>query len=72
MGCETIDTTLGFASQPLNHSNFKIQKPYDIPVEQRYNFSNGVHTLRVIKTDKPHTRISKTGPRTEIRIQVNI
>ncbi|XP_071701734.1 citrate-binding protein-like [Rutidosis leptorrhynchoides] len=69
MGYEPIDTTLGFTSLPLNQSNFKIQKPYDIPIEQRYNFSEGVHTLRVIKTDKPHTRISKTGARTEIRIQ---
>ncbi|KAK9048580.1 hypothetical protein SSX86_032455 [Deinandra increscens subsp. villosa] len=64
-----IDTTLGFASQPLDQSNFDIQKPYDVPLDQRYNFINGVHKLWVFKTDKPHTRVSKTKPRTEIRIR---
>lgn len=66
---EAIDTTLGFVSQPLKHSNFHIQKPYDLPLQQRYDFSNGVHKLWVLKTDKPHSRNSKTGPRTEIRIR---
>ncbi|KAJ9564684.1 hypothetical protein OSB04_000650 [Centaurea solstitialis] len=69
MGCEAIDTSIGFASQPLDQSNFEIQKPYDVPVQQRYNFSHGVHKLWVLKTDKPHTRGSKTNPRTEIRIR---
>ncbi|KAK1423614.1 hypothetical protein QVD17_18919 [Tagetes erecta] len=68
-GCEPIDTTLGFVSQPLNQSNFDIQKPYDIPLEQRYSFSKGVHKLWVIKTDKPHSNTSHTRARTEIRIQ---
>ena len=72
IGCEPIDTTLGFISQPLNQSNFDIQKPYDVPLEHRYKFSNGVHQLWVIKTDKPHSTTSKTAPRTEIRIRVCI
>ncbi|KAK9048098.1 hypothetical protein SSX86_032939 [Deinandra increscens subsp. villosa] len=63
------DTTLGFVSQPLNQSNFEIQKSYDLPIEQRYNFANGVHKLWVFKTDKPHKRFSKTLPRTEIRVR---
>lgn len=72
MGSEPIDTTLGFVSQPLGRSNFRIQKPYDLPVDQRYSFIKGVHKLWVFKTDKPHSRKSKTNPRTEIRIQVKI
>ncbi|KAL4569248.1 hypothetical protein LXL04_024884 [Taraxacum kok-saghyz] len=67
--CEPIDTTLGFVSQPLNRSNLDIQKPYNLPVDQRYSFSKGVHKLWVFKTDKPHSKKSKTGPRTEIRIR---
>ncbi|KAK1423615.1 hypothetical protein QVD17_18920 [Tagetes erecta] len=69
MGQGPIDTTLGFVSQPLNPSNIHIQKPYDIPLSQRYKFDNGVHKLWVLKTDKPHSRTSKTLPRTEIRIR---
>lgn len=70
VGFETIDTTLGFVSKPLNESNFIIQKPYDVPLEQRYSYSHGVHKLWVIKTDKPHSETSNTNPRSEIRIQV--
>ncbi|KAK1423616.1 hypothetical protein QVD17_18921 [Tagetes erecta] len=69
MGCEPIDTTLGFVSLPLNQSTFHIQKPYDVPLEQRYSFSKGVHKLWVIKTDKPHSKTSHTRARTEIAIQ---
>ncbi|KAL7609679.1 citrate-binding protein [Lactuca sativa] len=69
VGFETIDTTLGFVSKPLNESNFIIQKPYDVPLEQRYSYSHGVHKLWVIKTDKPHSETSNTNPRSEIRIQ---
>ncbi|KAI3699208.1 hypothetical protein L2E82_43337 [Cichorium intybus] len=68
-GFGPIDTTLGFLSQPLNQSNFDIQKPYNLPVDQRYRFVDGVHKLWVFKTDKPHSRTSKTNPRTEIRIR---
>ncbi|KAI3699207.1 hypothetical protein L2E82_43336 [Cichorium intybus] len=68
-GCGPIDTTLGFLSQPLNRSNFDIQKPYNLPVNHRYNFLDGVHKLCVFKSDKPHSRTSRTGPRTEIRVR---
>ncbi|KAK9271900.1 hypothetical protein L1049_002265 [Liquidambar formosana] len=50
-------------------SNFDIQRPYDVPVNQRYSFVNGIRKLWVFSTDKPHTPTSKTAPRTEIRIQ---
>ncbi|XP_038989837.1 citrate-binding protein-like [Phoenix dactylifera] len=63
------DPTYGFISLPLNNSNFDIQKPYDLPVSERYSFINGIHKLWVLSTDKPHSLMSHTAPRTEIRIQ---
>ncbi|KAF5779167.1 putative concanavalin A-like lectin/glucanase domain superfamily, alginate lyase 2 [Helianthus annuus] len=69
MGGGPINTTTGFVAQPLDQSNFHIQKPYNVPLNQRYSFSNGVHKLWVLKTDKPHSKNSKTLPRTEIRFQ---
>ena len=65
-----IDPTEGFIPVLLNESNFVIQWPYDVPEDQRYSFINGVHKLWVYSSDKPHTPISKTKPRTEIRIKV--
>ncbi|KAI8005297.1 Citrate-binding protein [Camellia lanceoleosa] len=35
--------TDGFTNIPLTESNFKLQRPYDVPLEQRYSFQNGVH-----------------------------
>ncbi|XP_030535012.1 citrate-binding protein-like [Rhodamnia argentea] len=63
-----VDPTQGFVSLPLNRSNYNIQKPYDVPEDQRYSFSDGVHKCWVYSTDKPHTRTSLTKPRTEIAI----
>ncbi|XP_030461902.1 citrate-binding protein-like [Syzygium oleosum] len=64
-----IDPADGFTSLPLNQSNFQVQRPYDVPVDQRYSFEDGVHKLWVFDTDKPHTPTSQTEPRTEIRIR---
>jgi hypothetical protein len=44
--------------------------PYDIPLEQRYSFVNGVHRLWVYADDKPHNPNSNTQPRTEIQIKL--
>ncbi|XP_021692367.2 citrate-binding protein-like [Hevea brasiliensis] len=63
-----IDATKGFISLHLNHSNFVIQRPYDVPEHLRYSFKHGVHKLWVYSTDKPHSPTSSTNPRTEIRI----
>ncbi|PON83528.1 Alginate lyase [Trema orientale] len=63
-----FDPTEGFISLPLNQSNFVIQSPYDVPQNQRYSFVQGVHRLWIYSFDKPHSPISKTSPRTEIRI----
>ncbi|KAK3004955.1 hypothetical protein RJ639_019298 [Escallonia herrerae] len=65
---QTADPTDGFVSLPLEQSNFVIGKPYNVPEDQRYSFIDGVHKLWVYKTDKPHSRTSRTNPRTEIRI----
>ncbi|WOG96116.1 hypothetical protein DCAR_0415447 [Daucus carota subsp. sativus] len=64
-----VDPTVGFTSLPLDQSNFDIQRPYDVPVNKRYSFINGVHKMWVYKSDKPHSPDSHTNPRTEIRIQ---
>ncbi|KAM3200667.1 hypothetical protein P3L10_033029 [Capsicum annuum] len=59
--------TDGFSPLPLNQSNFQMQKPYDVPVNQ--SFIDGVHKFWVFKTDKPHAPTSQTKPRTEILIK---
>lgn len=64
------DPTDGFTPISISQNNFQIQKPYDVPVDQRYSFIDGVHKFWVFKTDKPHTTTSQTKPRCEIRITV--
>ncbi|XP_044511538.1 citrate-binding protein-like [Mangifera indica] len=59
----------GFCLVPLTESNFKLQKPYDTPLEQRYMYKIGVHKLWVYADDKPHDPYSHTQPRTEIRVE---
>ncbi|XP_061343870.1 citrate-binding protein-like [Gastrolobium bilobum] len=38
-----VDLTLGFTDLPLNTSNFHHDKPYNLPINQRYSFIDGVH-----------------------------
>ncbi|CAN0899819.1 Citrate-binding protein [Linum grandiflorum] len=64
----TTDLKDGFKSLQLKQNNFRIQRPYDVPKEERYSFISGVHKCWVYSTDKPHTPTSKTLPRTEISI----
>ncbi|XP_031126743.1 citrate-binding protein-like [Ipomoea triloba] len=63
------DPTDGFTSVPLSDNNFELQRPYDVPLQQRYTFQNGTHRMWVYADDKPHTPTSHTQPRTEIRIR---
>ncbi|CAI9778017.1 unnamed protein product [Fraxinus pennsylvanica] len=63
------DPTDGFTNVPLTEENFEIQRPYDIPLEERYSFVNGTHRLWVYADDKPHDPNSHTQPRTEVRIR---
>ncbi|CAI0396161.1 unnamed protein product [Linum tenue] len=62
------DPTDGFTEVPLKPSNIALQKPYDVPLDQRYSFIDGVHRMWVYSDDKPFSRHSDTQPRTEIRI----
>ncbi|KAL5704855.1 hypothetical protein ACHQM5_023225 [Ranunculus cassubicifolius] len=62
------DPTDGFTSVPLTEDNIELEKPYDIPLEQRYSYVDGVRTLWVYSDDKPLRIDSPTKPRTEIRI----
>lgn len=66
------DPTSGFIPVPLTEHNFELQKPYDIPLEERYSFINGTRRLWVYADDKPHNPSSHTQPRTEVRIRVCI
>ncbi|GKE73411.1 hypothetical protein Tco_1535452, partial [Tanacetum coccineum] len=64
-----IDPTQGFANVPLTSSNFIYQKPYNVPLESRYSYDNGVHRFWVYSNDKPFKRGSSTRPRTEAHIK---
>ncbi|XP_031402072.1 citrate-binding protein-like isoform X1 [Punica granatum] len=64
-----VDLTRGFTNLPLvNLTDYHIQKPYDLPVGDRYSFKNGVHKLWVYPTDNPLSKGSPTKPRSEIII----
>ncbi|KAI4365495.1 hypothetical protein MLD38_021475 [Melastoma candidum] len=64
-----IDPTEGFVELPINESDFHIQKPYDLPVSDRYSFVDGIHKLWVYSTDHPFSPGSPTGPRTEVMLR---
>lgn len=57
------------ASNMTLNFDYDIQKPYDVPVNQRYEVVNGVYHFWVYSNDKPHTETSNTDPRTEMRIK---
>ncbi|KAK9270056.1 hypothetical protein L1049_025629 [Liquidambar formosana] len=61
------DPTDGFTPVPLTNSNFELQKPYNVPLDERYSYEDGVHRMWVYADDKPHDPNSYTQPRTEIR-----
>ena len=46
---------------------YKVQKPYDLEVADRFRFDGTIWYTWVYKTDKPHTTTSNTAPRTEMR-----
>jgi hypothetical protein len=56
--------TNGFVVIPDSYS---VQKPWNIPVADRFTASNGVYTCWVFGTDQPFKQGSGTGPRTEMR-----
>jgi len=63
-------TTVGFTKVPLTEAQFPVQRPYDVPLHERFAFRGGVRRMWVYCTDKPHTPTSRTKPRTEIGIKV--
>ncbi|XP_045823735.1 citrate-binding protein-like [Trifolium pratense] len=63
-----IDPTVGFTCVPLDSSHYVLQKPYDVSLNERYSFTNGVHKFWIYSTDKPFMMGSDTQPRTEIRV----
>jgi len=68
ISAETNDLTRGWKQIPLK---FKIQKPYDLEVKDRYSFdsTNNIHNFWVYFTDKPHDPPpNKTTARTEMRV----
>jgi hypothetical protein len=64
--------TAGFVQVELTESNFKVQRPYDVPENQRYSYDNvtGVRTFLVYAGDKPFNTVTGTLPRTEVRLAV--
>ncbi|XP_076899097.1 citrate-binding protein-like [Bidens hawaiensis] len=64
-----VDPTQGFTNVPLTSSSFIYQKPYNVPLGDRYSFVNGVHRFWVYANDKPFERGSNTQPRTEAQIK---
>ena len=60
------DPTSGFTLQPLK---FDVQCPYNIPLNQRYNYDSrtNTHHMWVFNTDQPFSQGNTTDPRTEMR-----
>ncbi|CAD6254648.1 unnamed protein product [Miscanthus lutarioriparius] len=57
--------TKGFTAVELAEVQFKVQKPYDVPLPERYEFVDGVRRMWVYATDHPITTTHPGGPRTE-------
>ncbi|XP_021317596.1 citrate-binding protein [Sorghum bicolor] len=60
--------TAGFSRVELSESQFVVQKPYDVPLKERYEESGGVRRMWVFATDKPGSATHPGGARTEIKI----
>ncbi len=66
---ETNNLTRGWTRLPLK---FEIQKPYDLPAQDRYRYdaTNNTHDFWVYFTDKPHAPPpNRTNARTEMRLE---
>ncbi|KAF7023994.1 hypothetical protein CFC21_036413 [Triticum aestivum] len=60
--------TAGFTRVSLPESKFVVQKPYNVPLDARYEFAGGVRRMWVYSTDKPASSTHPGGARTEIKI----
>ncbi|KAL6218199.1 hypothetical protein ACLB2K_011414 [Fragaria x ananassa] len=66
--CAADDPTDGFTLVPLTEDNFKLQKPYNEPLYDRYSYKDGVRRFWIYNNDKPYSADSPTRPRSELRI----
>jgi hypothetical protein len=62
--------TAGFSRVKLSESLFVVQKPYDVPLHERYEQCGGVRRMWVFDTDKPISATHPGGARTEIKVDV--
>uniref|UniRef100_A0ACD5VZE5 Uncharacterized protein n=1 Tax=Avena sativa TaxID=4498 RepID=A0ACD5VZE5_AVESA len=60
--------TVGFTPVRLTESQFVVQKPFNVPLNERYEFAGGVRRMWVYSTDKPISSTHRGGARTEIKI----
>ncbi|XP_025827505.1 citrate-binding protein-like [Panicum hallii] len=60
--------TAGFTRVRLTESQFVVQKPYDVPLRERYEQSGGVRRMWVFATDKPISASHPGVARTEIKV----
>ncbi|CAO2143393.1 unnamed protein product [Urochloa humidicola] len=67
-GSSSAHLTAGFRRVKLTESQFVVQKPYDVPLHERYEQSGGVRRMWVFSTDKPISSSHPGGARTEIKI----
>jgi len=49
---------------------FVVQKPYDVPLHERYEQSGGARRMWVFSTDKTTSATHSGGVRTEIKVDV--
>jgi hypothetical protein len=69
-GRSSAHLTAGFTRVRLKESQFVVQKPYDVPLSERYQQSGGVRRMWVFATDKPGSATHPGGARTEIKVNV--
>ena len=62
--------TAGFIRVRLTEWQFVVQKPYDVPLGERYQQFGSVHRMWVFATDKPISASHPGGARTEIKVDV--
>ncbi len=51
--------------------SYTVHHPYDLKVSARFSVTGGVYDTWILKGDKPLSKGSHTGPRTELRWQKN-
>src|SRR5262249_13224842 len=57
------DPTQGYTEYK---DSFHVERPYDVPINQRFSITNGIYNFWVFPNDKPHSLIAHgKNPRTE-------